>query len=210
VPVEEALARAESRYPEEGSGLLWRGVVLAAQGPGASVHHVSPSRSAKEYWHFVEAAVRAHQSRLLIKMHPKAGGSIRERHEALAASCGSEVGFYPSSIVDHCEYVLTFNSTFAVEALGRGVPVAQYAPGALSDTGAVTYTHWRLPRQPPQLKKAARALLGFLLFRYCFPVPPWDVVRQVIALYRERTSLFPISEELSYGHWLLQQQSETS
>lgn len=196
VPASELL-RGQAKYEQPSGDWRWSGVVLAAQSVGAAVTQVG-KRTA--YWDFIRKACRYFRERLLIKLHPKCGQASAEWHRGVAQQYGSACGYFGSSVLEDCEFVLTYNSNYAVEAWLAGVNVMQYAPGCFSYTGAVTFTDWTITDEIDNRLDTAIQLLDFCVWRYCFSIETSEeVIAKVINRYRKQEGLYPLSEELSYG-----------
>ncbi len=181
----------------------WEGVVLAAQIPhDRAVTHCSPSASTDEYWQFIRNACQYYGKDLFLKIHPKCVGQSANDHAAIAHQCGCAVGDVGLDVLDKCRFVLTYNSTCAVDAWLRDKRVVQFAPGYFFRTGAVTFTHRAIGKEPEDTREREQQLLDFLFWRYCYyeHMSVVEFVDMLEAFARaDDGDLFPLPESLSYG-----------
>ncbi|MBD3672833.1 MAG: glycosyltransferase family 2 protein [Planctomycetaceae bacterium] len=206
-PPESALALLNtstlpaSKYRQPEQEVEWEGVVFACQNPtDRSIHSVA---STEDWWRYYEACCRYYGSKLFVKLHPWNQVEVEQRVRAVAAKFGCEVGRVGHRVIENCDHVVLFNSTFAVDCMVRGVRVKQGAPGYFYQTGAVTYCGGD-PRIPlRETRPRAQRLVEFLVWRYCFSMDcSLEDWRRRLRQFAESSELFPLHEEESYGAYL--------
>jgi len=192
---------SQGQYPEykEKEVFSWDGVVLALQNPGdRSVRKVA---SPEEYMIFIEEACRYYGKKLFLKLHPWNTGEIEEVLQKIANRYGCIAAKVDHRVIENCEFVLIFNSSFAVDCMIRSVRVAQYAPGTFWQTGAVKYTKYGFPFDIcDSTISRGHKLCDFLVWRYCFNMHM--SVEMWVKMLREfscSTKMFPLSEEFCYA-----------
>lgn len=191
-----------SKYKQRGAQARWDGVVLALQRPrDRSTRMVGPVEA---YYDFVNGACKKYGKRLYMKEHPS-GASDYQCWRDMANKYGCALGKVDHSVIEHCEFVLLYNSTFAVDCFLRGVPVCQFAPGYFWKTKAVTYTNGEYPEERVDTVASGSQLADFLIWKYCFnKKQPDELWAKTLALFSSSKELFPLTEELAYGnnsHW---------
>ena len=188
-----------SKYSQTQNDVHWTGIVLAAQNPHD--RSIISYGTATDYWRFVEGACKYYGKHLFIKLHPWNAGKIEKRFQEIAKSYGCVAAKSNHSCISHCRFVLVYNSTFAVDCMVRGVPVAQFAPGYFWQTGAVTYTNYTYPDSVNDTIDRGLRLADFLIYRYCFnhmmPTSRWV---DFLHLLSQSKSIFPITPEFAYAN----------
>lgn len=177
-------------------GKTWSGVVLALQNPtDRSVMTVAHER---DYYEFVEDACRYYGKRLFLKLHPWNRGEVEARFRELAARWGCSIGKVGHSIIEHCEFCLVFNSTFAFDCFVRGVSVMQFAPGYFWNTGAVCYTNWSINEDRVvshgSRPEDGQRLVDFCIWNYMIhcKIGGRDWVRLIRHFYDDRNKRWPL------------------
>jgi capsule polysaccharide export protein KpsC/LpsZ len=194
------LKRYPEKYPQRGSREPWDGVVLAGQMSRDSSIRTVTAKGTRRYWEFVERAVKHYGKRLLIKMHPMSQEQDIWNHTKLARDAGATCEMRDLDCLNGCEFVVVYNSTFAVDALMRGKNVLQYAPGYFSGTEAVTFSDGRFDVEVQDRREAGQKLVDFLMWRYCwYRHMPDSWKEEMKRCYNESRDLFPLPERLSYG-----------
>jgi len=190
----------DKKYKDE--GWTWDGVVLASQNPtDRSIRSIaSPAR----YYEFIEGACQHYGSDLFIKLHPWNTGEPRTKIERIADKYGVVCAKTDHKIISKCQFVLVFNSTFAIDCMIRDIPVAQFAPGYFWQMPSVAYTKWEYPDEIKTDVAFGNKLCDFLAWKYCFdytmPREKWlDMLRCCLV----SNELFPMPEEFSYAGYKL-------
>ena len=189
----------QGQDPEwKNQNLCWEGIVLATQNPiDRSIRSVA---SPIQYYQFVEDACKFYGENLFIKLHPWNSGEKGERLRAIAKKYGVQAAKINHKIIEHCKFVLVFNSTFVVDCMIRDVPVAQYAPGYFWQNPAIQYTEYTFPTEVKTDIDFGQKTCDFLVWKYCFdhsmPVEKWIQMFEQIA---KNKKMFPIPREFSYA-----------
>lgn len=197
----EAAPLPKSKYRQPQEEVEWEGAVFACQNPtDRSVHSVA---STEDWWRFYEACCRYYGAKLFVKLHPWNRGEVEQRMRDVAGRCGCSIGCAGHRVIERCDHVVLFTSSFSVDCILRGIPVKQGAPGYFYQTGAVTYCAGD-PRTPiGDTAEPARQLVDFLVWKYCFSMDctleDWKARLQAFAHSRK---LFPLEEQQSYGAYL--------
>jgi hypothetical protein len=191
-----------AKYPQKGSAKPWKGVVLPAQIPNDRAIRIVKDIGF-DYWKFIARCCVKYRDRLFIKLHPAMRADVTERHVKLAREHGVPCGHANMNCIKNCEFVVLFNSTFAVDAWLHGIPVIQYAPGYFSGTHAVTYTIGKMVDGPEDCGDMPQKMVDFLVWRYCWHqnVPQWWK-EEIAKVFESPTELFPLPERLSYAGFL--------
>jgi hypothetical protein len=204
IPARQLIEQAplpKSKYRQPQEELEWNGVVFACQNPAdRSVHSVA---STGDWWRFYEESCRYYGSTLFVKLHPWNSGEIEQRMRDVAGRYGCTIGRAGHRVIETCEHVVLFTSTFSVDCMLRDIPVKQGAPGYFWQTGAVSYCAGD-PRTPLEETHAeASQLVDFLAWRYCFTMDcsldDWKVRLRAFA---NSPKLFPLEESQSYAAYL--------
>jgi hypothetical protein len=192
------LGHLPSKYRQTDNKVEWSGVVLACQNP--TDRSIQSCGSPEDFYEFVKGACEYFGKELFLKLHPwNSTKEVVDRLHGYAVNNGCEIAKTDHSVINNCEFVLVYNSTFAMDCFVRGVPVVQYAPGYWHKTPAVTYADGNFMGGMDTVEWG-RMLADFVVWRYCFDytMPASDWV-EMIKEYRDSTKLFPLPIEYSYG-----------
>jgi hypothetical protein len=194
--------RTKFRQPE--TVAAWHGVVVIAQHPGdRSIWKVG---STWNYHQWLESVCRHFGKHAFVKIHPVTLGNKEELQiiSEIAQKYGSLIGHVSPQIMEHCEAVLVYNSTFVVDAISAGKHVLQYAPGYFWQSGVVQYTsghHVPIKLCCPVLREK---MLDFLVWKYCFhKLMPMEKIAEMIRAFATSNDFFPLPTELSYAAHIL-------
>lgn len=184
--------------PDIDKNIHWTKIVLALQNPyDRSIKSIA---SPEDYFRFVDDACKFYGDNLFIKLHPWNSGDVGHKLRKIAYDNGVQAGKISHRIIKDCEFVLVFNSTFAVDCMIRGVPVVQYAPGYFYQNPAVQYANWTFPTKIKTNIDFGRKTCDFLIWKYCFdhsmPAEKWIQMFEQIAKSKE---MFPMPKEFSYA-----------
>jgi hypothetical protein len=191
----------KSKYRQPSDQSEWAGVVFACQNPtDRSIHSVA---STQDWWRFYEDCCRYYGSRLFVKLHPWNQGDTERRIREIGDASKCTVGRAGHRLIESCEHVVLFNSTFSVDCMVRGIPVKQGAPGYFYQTGAVTYCCGQPERELSETVAQGKRLVDFLVWRYCFTMDcTLDEWRDRLRAFASSRNLFPLPIEGSYGAYL--------
>ena len=174
------------------------GIVLPLQMPDdRSVKSVG---TGWDFWAFVANAAKKYGKHLLLKQHPLAGSDQYDFAQRICNEHGCRQALTDHSCLKKCKFVLTYNSTFAVDAMLRGVRVAQFTPGYFYRTGAVTWTGGEFPDDVPDTTERAQKLCDWLIWRYCFNFEqPGEQWVRMLKAYAGGIRIAPLPLEFSYA-----------
>ena len=200
----------KSKYGQDAVVCAWKGVVLPLQVP--TDRNTVAGGGMAQYHKFIRRACRKYGADLLLKIHPLLNHSSMTKERQWAKENGCTITRTNFSCLTSCQFVLLWNSTFAVDCFLRGVPVAQVAPSYWHQTGAVNFTDGELP------DKVDRSTVGmgfqladFLCWRYCFT---WRMAHEkwiaMLRHYAQSQELFPMRDEWCYARNLECRARETS
>jgi hypothetical protein len=196
--------KEHTKYLQYGPSQPWGGgVVFAAQLPwDLSVTSVSDEPT---YWRTYRDACKHYGKSLFVKLHPYMFTDPAMRHvfdifQQIGFRYGCSVGLANLPVIDECDFVLSFNSTFCCDAMLRGVKSVQIAPGYFSATDALTYTAGELPAKADNTIAAGYQLMDFLCWRYAYNryMPP-ERIADLLHAFLISDELFPLPQECSYG-----------
>lgn len=199
----------------------WDGFVLIAQRPIDL--SILDAGTPKDYFYFLESQCKYFGKKLFIKKHPREIGR-KKVHETTGGMAETYNGFLnrmcrkykcqsahvDTSVIDNAEGIISYNSTFCVDAALRGKHVMQYAPGYFYKSGLVQYTDRKICSVSIDIDEDyKRTFLNFLLWKYCFY--NWcgaEWTRNIIFNYAKSDEIFPLPMEYSYGAHILKNKKE--
>jgi capsule polysaccharide export protein KpsC/LpsZ len=196
-PNQRSKYNAEHSEPKN-KNLQWKNVVLALQNPSdRSIYSVTTQ---KAYFEFVENCCKYYGSKLFVKMHPWNSGEIYDQFALIAKKYNCEYGKAPISIIENCEFVISFNSTFAIDCLLREVPYVQYGLGTFYNTYGINYSKQTFPSTVTNIKNASK-LCDFLIYKYCFNKQmSKDKYAKMIHHFSKSNEMFPMNDDLCYAY----------
>lgn len=194
----------QSKYRQNGTDRwgedtsTWDGIVIPLQVPNdRSINSVG---DCWDFWRFVEGAAKKYGKNLLLKQHPLCGSDQFQYAQRICEEHGSRIAITDFSCLKNCKFVFVYNSTFSVDAMLRGVRVAQFAPGYFSRTGAVEYTAGDYPDELPDRTEKAYKLCDWLMWRYCFCFEqPGERWIEMLRSFASSTRMAPLPIDFSYG-----------
>lgn len=174
-------------------------IVLACQNQGD--RSIGYPHSEKKYWEFIEDCCKFYGNNLFIKLHPWNSGEKAMRFFDLALKYNCEIGKCSMSLIKGREFVLSFNSTIAIDCVLRDVPYVQYAMGTFWSAFGIHYSNYKLPTKIEPIPEAYK-LADFLIHKYCFNKDTKDKDKYVRMLkhYAQSDDIFPMTDEFSYAN----------
>lgn len=187
-----------SKYRQKGEDIQWNGVVLALQLPAdKSILSIAPQ---EDYFRFVEGACKYYGRHLYLKLHPYSKEKEIKRFTEYARAYGSRIGIAQHSILDHCKFAISWNSTFSIDCMLRGVKTAQFARGDWWQQKVTNFTNYTYPDDVPDKRDLGFRFCEFLAWKYCFTycleVP---TICEIVEHFSHSTDLFPLPEKWSYA-----------
>lgn len=172
-------------------------IVLALQNPGdRSIMSVA---NRKMYYKFVEDCCKFYGKSLFVKMHPWNNGEILKKLESLAEKYGCAYGKAPINIINNVNFVISYNSTIAIDCLLRNIPYVQYGLGTFFNSYGVIFSNHTFPKEIVK-KDDGQQLCDFLIHKYCY-YKEMDKKKfaEMLRYYAGSNEMFPMKEEFSYA-----------
>lgn len=182
----------------------WEHVVLACQHP--TDRSITKVGTTSDYFRFVEDACKYYGKKLFLKIHPVNNKETEAILREIASKHGCEIDRTNVSVIDNCEFVVTYNSTFVIDSILRNKPVNHYAPGYFWKTDIVNYTNREFRSTAKELDiEYAEKFLSFLVWKYCFhrkdTMERWN---EIFKSFKDNpTHEFALPENNSYAYYIL-------
>tara|TARA_R110002051_G_scaffold72144_6_gene130470 strand:- start:727 stop:1647 length:921 start_codon:yes stop_codon:yes gene_type:complete len=172
-------------------------IILALQNPGdRSIYSVSNRRS---YMEFVDECCRFYGKSLFVKMHPWNSNEKYDELADIAKKHGCNFGKAPVSVIEGKEFVISYNSTFAVDCCLRGVPVVQYQMGTFYNCFGIHYSNQSFPVKINPIPDAHK-LCDFLIYKYCYNKQmDKDLFVHMVRDFSTSTKMFPMTDPYCYA-----------
>jgi len=104
------------------------------------------------------------------------------------------------SIIEKAEFCIGYNSTFAVDALLRGVPYVQFGMGTFFNAYGVIWSKGSFPSSIEPISDAYK-LVDFLIHRFCFNQQmESEKFAAMVKHYAHSNEMFPMIDEFSYAN----------
>lgn len=173
-------------------------IVLALQNPkDRSICYPS---STNKYYEFIEKCCKFYGKNLFVKLHPWNTGDAAKDLLSIVAKYGCEAEKCPISIIENKEFVISYNSTFAVDCLLRGVPYVQYGLGTFYNTFGIHFSNHSLPLNIEPIPNAEK-LVDFLIYKYCFyKCMIKSKYANMIKHFALSNEIFPMNDEFCYAN----------
>lgn len=185
-------------YKENKEKINWKGIVLALQNP--SDRSILSVTSTNMYYNFVEECCKFYGNNLFLKMHPWNSGETYNRLASIAQKYNCNYGKTDMGIIEQCEFVIAYNSTFAIDCLLRGVPYVQFGLGTFYNTFGVHFSNYTLPVNITKITNAEK-LCDFLIYKYCFNKKmSKENFSKMIKHYAHSNEIFPMVDEFCYAN----------
>jgi hypothetical protein len=157
--------------------------------------------SSKVYWTFIDECCKYYGKNLFIKLHPWNTGEKKDEYYKIAKKYNCEIDKCHMSLIQNKEFVISFNSTIAIDCILRDVPYVQYAMGTFWNCFGIHYSNYTLPYNINLIPEANK-LVDFLIYRYCFNKSSMNIDKYVnmIKSYANSNKIFPLSEEYCYAN----------
>ena len=191
-------SKYDTEYHEMGKkNFHWNKIILAVQHP--TDRAIQCVTSTKKYYEFIEECCKFYGKNLFLKLHPWNRGESYQLISAIAEKYNCQYGITNISVIDGCEFVIAYNSSFAIDCILRDIPYVQYGLGTFFNTFGINYSNHTFPLQVSNPIDAHK-LPDFLIHRYCYRK---DVSKEkftkMIKHFSESNDLFPMNDEFSYA-----------
>jgi hypothetical protein len=184
---------SERNVPEN-----WDKIILTLQNPkDRSILSVT---SVSNYYKFVEECCKFYGKNLFVKMHPWNSNEIYITLANIAKKYNCSYGKACMNIIKNSEFVISFNSTIAVDCLLRDVPYVQYGIGTFYNSYGIHYSKNTFPTWLPEKKENGQKLCDFLIHKYCFR-KDMNVKKfaNLIKHFSVSNEIFPMTDDYSYA-----------
>ena len=173
-------------------------IVLACQ--NKDDRSIGYPHSSKVYFEFIEQCCKFYGKNLFIKLHPWNSGELAEPYYEIAKKYNCEIGKCHMSLIKNKEFVISFNSTIAVDCVLRDVPYVQYAMGTFWNCFGIHYSNYSFPISINPISNAEK-LVDFLIYKYCFNknMDP-NTYAKMLYMYATSKEIFPLTEEYCYAN----------
>lgn len=173
-------------------------IILACQNP--TDRSICFPHSVKKYWEFVEGCCKFYGKNLFVKLHPWNSNEKILPFQKLADKYGCGIGKCALDLIIGKDFVISFNSTIAIDCLLRDVPYVQYAMGTFWNSWGIHFSNYTFPKTV-KLKPDSQKLADFLVYRYCFN-KSMDKKKytRMIKHFANSKDLFPINDEFCYAN----------
>jgi hypothetical protein len=173
-------------------------IILALQNPkDRSIHSVSNS---KTYYKFVEECCKFYGKNLFVKMHPWNSGEYYDILGDICKKYNCNYGKAPISVIRGKEFVISYNSTFAIDCILNDVPYVQYEMGTFYNTFGIIYSNRSFPTKITPIKDSEK-LANFLIYKYCFNKGMnGEKYARMIKHFANSNDIFPMNDEFCYAN----------
>lgn len=155
--------------------------------------------SYKVYFEFIENCCKFYGRNLFIKLHPWNSGDKKNPYYEIAQKYNCEIDKCHISLIRNKEFVISFNSTIAIDCILNDVPYVQYAIGTFWNCFGIHFSEYKFPINVNPIPYAHK-LADFLIYKYCFnKTMNKEKYANMIKLYATSTNLFPLTEEFCYA-----------
>jgi hypothetical protein len=173
-------------------------IILACQ--NATDRSIGYAHNTKVYFSFIEECCKYYGKHIFIKLHPWNSNELAQPYYEIAKKYNCEIDKCHISIIENKEFVISFNSTIAIDCILRNVPYVQYAVGTFWNTFGIHFSNYTFPFNISPIPNASK-LADFLIYKYCFN-KSMDKIKyaNMIKFYASTNSLFPLNDEFCYAN----------
>ena len=173
-------------------------IVLACQNP--TDRSICFPHCVDSYWEFVENCCKFYGKNLFLKLHPWNSNEKIIPFEKLANKYGCGIGKCNMSLLKGKEFVISFNSTIAIDCSLLGVPYVQYAMGTFWNSYGITFSNYTFPKTVKPIPNADK-LADFLIYRYCFKKSmSKEKYVKMLNHFAKSKDIFPVNDEFCYAN----------
>ena len=173
-------------------------IVLACQ--NQKDRSIGYPHSGKRYLEFIEACCKFYGKNLFLKLHPWNTNEYAEPYFEFAKRYGCEASKCHMSLIRGKEFVISFNSTMAVDCLLNDVPYVQFAMGTFWNCFGIHYSNYTFPTSVKPIPNAIK-LLDFLIYKYAFnksmQAPKYA---SMLKHFASCNDIFPMNDEFCYAN----------
>jgi hypothetical protein len=149
---------------------------------------------------FIDDCCKFYGESLFVKFHPWNSGEIYIEIENIVKKYKCKYGKAKIDIIKKASFCISYNSTFAIDALLRDVPYVQYAMGTFFNSYGIIYSEGTFPTSVKKVEDAHK-LCDFLIHKFCFN-KTMEVGRfaNMVKHYAKSNKMFPMTDEFSYAN----------
>lgn len=177
---------------------IHQNIILALQNP--TDRSITYPSSTSKYYEFVEECCKFYGKNLFVKLHP---WNSNEKAEALLEICKRykcEAAKCPVSCISGKEFVISYNSTFAIDCILHDVQCVQYCIGTFYNTFGIHFSNYTFPTSVTKIQDSHK-LIDFLIYKYCFnKTMNKDKYAAMIKHFASSSEIFPMQEEFCYAN----------
>jgi hypothetical protein len=172
-------------------------VVLALQNP--SDRSIMSVTNKITYYKFVEDCCKFYGNGLFVKMHPWNNGEVLEQFQSIAEKYGCAYGKGRMDIINNVKFVISYNSTIAIDCLLRNVSYVQYGLGTFFNSHGIIFSNHTFPKKIVKTDNGQQ-LCDFLIHKYCYyKQMDKNKFAEMVKHYANSNEMFPMKEEFSYA-----------
>tara|TARA_R100000995_G_scaffold84129_1_gene61885 strand:- start:269 stop:1180 length:912 start_codon:yes stop_codon:yes gene_type:complete len=173
-------------------------IVLACQNP--KDRSIGYPHSGARYWEFIEECCKYYGKNLFVKLHPWNSGEYAEPFFEIGKRYGCEVSKCHMSLIKDKEFVISFNSTMAIDCILNDVPYVQYAMGTFWNCFGIHFSNYSCPSSVDPTPNADK-LVDFLMYKYCFNKGMnKDKYAEMIKVFARSRKVFPLNDHYCYAN----------
>lgn len=172
-------------------------IVLACQ--NQKDRAITYPSSTNRYFEFIESCCKYYGKNLFVKLHPWNTNENADPYISIAKKYKCGVGKCNMELIKNKNFVISFNSTIAIDCILNNTPYVQYELGTFWNCFGVHFSNRTFPISVEPIKDAIK-LVDFLIHRYCFDkTMRIDRYAKMIKSYASSDNIFPLNDEFSYG-----------
>lgn len=173
-------------------------IVLACQ--NHKDRSIGLPHSSKVYWDFIDKCCKYYGKNLFIKLHPWNTNENADPYFEFAKKYNCEIAKFNMDLIKGKEFVITFNSTIAIDCILRDVPIVQYAIGTFWNCFGINFSNYSFPNSVESIDNAEK-LADFLIHKYCYyKNTSADNFASMVKHYASSKEIFPMNDEFSYAN----------
>jgi hypothetical protein len=173
-------------------------IILACQ--NHSDRSIGYPHSSKVYFEFIEECCKFYGKNLFIKLHPWNSGENKNPYFEIAKKYNCEIGKFHMSLIENKEFLISFNSTIAIDCILRNTPYVQYAMGTFWNCFGVHFSNYSFPTKIDPIPDSQK-LADFLIYKYCYRLDmEKEKYAEMLRLYASSKDMFPINDIFCYAN----------
>tara|TARA_B100001564_G_C20639467_1_gene671345 strand:+ start:590 stop:1498 length:909 start_codon:yes stop_codon:yes gene_type:complete len=152
-----------------------------------------------KYYEFIESCCKYYGKDLFVKLHPWNTNENADFYLYTAKKYNCSINKCHMGLLKNAEFVISFNSTIAIDCVLMDVPYYQYAMGTFWNAFGVNFTGYKLPKKIKPVKDAHK-LADFLIYKYCYSKKmSQDKYANMLRHFARSSEIFPMTKEFCYA-----------